>query len=54
MFPVEIVQETRKCYAGDMKKPDPVITAIGEEEFEVEEIINHRKEDMAVKQKLSI
>ena len=25
------------------EKPDPVITAVGEEEFEVEEIINHQK-----------
>ena len=24
-------------------KPDPVITAVGEQEYEVEEIINHRK-----------
>ena len=25
------------------RKPDPVITTYGEEEYEVEEIVNHRK-----------
>ena len=32
-------EDTMRTY----RKPDPVITATGEEEFEVEEIINHRK-----------
>ena len=35
-------------------KPDPIIMATGEEEYEVEEIINIKKEDVAIQQKLNI
>ena len=35
-------------------KPDPIIIAVGEEEYEVEEVLKHQKEDVAEQQKLSI
>ena len=33
------LEDTTRTY----RKPDPIITVAGEEEFEVEEIINHQK-----------
>ena len=36
------------------QKPDQILTAVGEEEYEVEEVLKHQKEDVAEQQKLSI